>query len=492
MQLYTYARLKLYGNGFGRERFFDLLVKRTLKSVSRSTGARIKNNRWMGLIDNLIISSFDQGPLLAEEIKTKLVSYEKTHKQTCLRINLVIDLILSERGFSSETRGAVLTRYLPTFEETGQRDWITGCAEAIRMSMQSCGHFESSGDVVTFHGTEDTYDTMARVCQQCADTAQSQGVRVMDNSGYYILSQFAVDVRTYGGSTYVYDRRASNLTYDERRQFWHDHRWTPFAGLVEGYHSSKAKGFKLIESPWFKANRRAFGCELEVQVVRGAVDQAAGRVHEALNPSLNKGEYCFFERDGSIGEGFELITQPAGLDVHREKFGLFLNNKDIKKDMRSHEGGKCGFHVHVGREFLTQSQIYRVQSFLNDVRNEALIRAVARRYDSGYCKYKPYMAKFTPHNKNTGERYEALNVQNENTIEFRIFRGSLRYESIIAALEFCNALLTFCTPGVTSIMDFTSIGFKKFLMHPANRVDTKFLRSYLSMDADYDNERQAA
>jgi hypothetical protein len=32
----------------------------------------------------------------------------------------------------------------------------------------------------------------------------------------------------------------------------------------------------------------------------------------------------------------------------------------------------------------------------------------------------------------------ALNFYPENTIEFRIFRGTLKYESFIATLQFCN------------------------------------------------------
>jgi hypothetical protein len=63
----------------------------------------------------------------------------------------------------------------------------------------------------------------------------------------------------------------------------------------------------------------------------------------------------------------------------------------------------------------------------------------------------------------------------------------------MAALEFVNAVLDFCTPGNTSFVDFNALGFKKFLMHPSNSADTKYLRSYLSINVDHDNEqRQAA
>jgi len=222
------------------------------------------------------------------------------------------------------------------------------------------------------------------------------------------------------------------------------------------------------------------------------VNTAAGKVHDVLNPSGNVGEYCYFERDGSIGHGFELITQPAGLDLHRQKFDLFLNNAELKRGLRSHEGGSCGFHVHVGRQYLTQAQIYRVQSFLNDVRNEGLIRMIARRYGAGYCRVKAEMAKFTSHGKHSNDRYEMLNVSNDKTVEFRIFRGSLRYESIAAALEFCNALLTFCQPGEVAFNQFNAVGFRQFITRVDMRSDTKFLRAYLNVNADTDGERSIA
>lgn len=37
-------------------------------------------------------------------------------------------------------------------------------------------------------------------------------------------------------------------------------------------------------------------------------------------------------------------------------------------------------------------------------------------------------------------RYTAVNLKPENTIEFRIFRGTLRYETFIATLEFAHYL----------------------------------------------------
>lgn len=493
IQLYTYARQRLVATGFQRETFLDMLLKRMLKSISRSSGHRVGDNKWAILIDAIVVSDVVAFGSLPDDISGRLYKYKRTHPQSCLRITFLMDYIkrdrLTEFGVNVVP---MITEYLPQFADQGQEEWVLGVAQKHGIHQQQCGHLEKSDYRRIIQGNATDYSHQETCCSRCAETLRNSGARVTDAYDHLILTQFAVSVFVSGQTTQIYDSRRSSVVYDARRQIYHDINWSPYQGLIDNYHSSRNKGFNVIESPWFKSNRRAFGCELEVEVKTGQPTAAAGRVHELLNPGGQVGEYCYFERDGSIGEGFELITQPAGLDVHREKFALFLTNSEIKKGMRSHEGGRCGFHVHVGREYVTQSQIYRVQSFLNDVRNEALIRSIARRYSGGYCRIKHEMAKFTPHNKNTGERYEALNVQNPKTIEFRIFRGSLRYESIMAALEFCNAVLAFCTPGVTAIQDFTSIGFKKFVMQRENRSDTKFLRSYLALDADHDNERQAA
>ena len=42
--------------------------------------------------------------------------------------------------------------------------------------------------------------------------------------------------------------------------------------------------------------------------------------------------------------------------------------------------------------------------------------------------------------KGSGGRYSAVNLQNRDTIEFRIFRGTLKYNTLIATLQLVNKL----------------------------------------------------
>lgn len=484
--MYRYARSRLLGAQPERQVFLGLFTKRVIRSMSRVTATRIHNNKWLVLISALraTVENTD----FIEEIKAIAAKNAKRTPLGSRRLQFMLDVLMVEHSSTASQR-SMLELHMNAFKDADDKEFFQAIAVRMGFNQADCGHL--TAETQWLMGDQESHMTRRSACPYCAQASVVSGERTFStwNNGSYILTEYLVSAR-YSDRLVDVDRRNPDFTFDERRQFWRHRNWTPYTNLVGDYHSSQRRGFNLIKSPWFTANRRAFGCELEVQVQTGNVNEAAGRVHDALNPSGEVGEYCSFERDGSIGTGFEMVTQPAGLDVHAEKFAKFLQDREMKRGMRSHEGGSCGFHVHVGREFLTQSQIFRMQSFINDVRNEGLIKKIARRYNSGYSRFKPELSKFTSQNKMSSDRYEALNVSNSKTVEFRIFRGSLRYESIMAALEFVNAVCMFCTPGVVSILEFNAVGFKKFIMRPDNRADTKYLRSYLSLDASTDQEQQ--
>jgi len=43
--------------------------------------------------------------------------------------------------------------------------------------------------------------------------------------------------------------------------------------------------------------------------------------------------------------------------------------------------------------------------------------------------------------KSSGTRYQAVNFENRNTVEFRLFRGTLNYTTFMATLEIVDALV---------------------------------------------------
>ena len=247
--------------------------------------------------------------------------------------------------------------------------------------------------------------------------------------------------------------------------------------LIGNYHSSKGN-FYLQHDEWTKTNSRWFGVELEVMHQDGEVHKAAKAIHEVVNNNGDEallGKRMFFERDGSLGSsGFEMITQPMSLPAQRKTWE-FLKDKSNIHLLRSHKTNNCGLHVHVSRTGLTKLQIAKLVTFINDPLHEDFIRAIARRYQNGFCNIKP---KKIGTAAQSNDRYEAVNLTPRATIEFRLFKGTLKYESLIAAIEFTHALIEFCKPTQTSITDLTTDAFMRFMEQKIPH-ETEFVRPYI-------------
>ena len=264
-----------------------------------------------------------------------------------------------------------------------------------------------------------------------------------------------------------------NWNEDEDR---YEHQDFEDRTIIGEYHSNR-NSYAPINSDWSRKNKRFFGVELEVEVKSAfSRHERAKNIKEFVDdnfPCSMYTEAVVFERDGSLDNGFEIISQPMGLDKHKELW-LWTNESTITEGLRSHLTGTCGLHVHVSREGLTNLQIARAVYFVNHQANRHLIETVARRYNAGYCKAK---SKKISTAARAEDRYEMINLQNRKTIEFRIFKGSLKYEAIIAAIEFCHAVLNFS--ATNSNLHLSTEAFLKFIFEHQNRADTAVLRQYL-------------
>jgi len=105
-------------------------------------------------------------------------------------------------------------------------------------------------------------------------------------------------------------------------------------------------------------------------------------------------------------------------------------------------------HVHVNRVSLGSSEserdetiakiLFFVEQHWNEVvkftrRNMSNLTRWANRYG-----YETEAKKILDKAKGTSNRYCAVNLRNEYTIEFRIFRGTVNYNTFIATLQFVN------------------------------------------------------
>ena len=288
--------------------------------------------------------------------------------------------------------------------------------------------------------------------------------------------------------SYVYsDNRDTYITQDdydeeqEEEEREEDNR----GGIIGDRHDNKNV---LGHIPSAFDNRKPsvlMGMELEVEV--GSDHSRADKAEELYDEikwATPDHQYIFIEDDGSLSHGFEIVTGYTGLDVHADMLKFF---KTPWRGVRSHDTKTCGLHVHIDKKDVSLFHACKMVFFINDSNNQKLIRDIARRSNHHYAKIGNKKASYqwlkdargydNPLNRLNDDRTEALNFQNPNTIEFRLFKGTLRYETIMACLEFTYATWFFCRD--TGVSELTSAKFIEFICQPNQRKDTKYLRTYL-------------
>jgi len=336
-----------------------------------------------------------------------------------------------------------------------------------------CGEPEFSDE------TRRTY-TDDVVCRECISNnycwSEYYDCYISEDSSRWALDENGCEVLIHENDfDFRWNEEADQYTH---REYEYE---PPEPEIIGNYHSSKSLA-RMRHDDWTKQHKRFFGVELEVEVKSDGYSR--GDVAQRIHNLVNDGEFhknIFIERDGSLSNGFEMITHPMSLPAHRELWS-FLQDKEAIKGLRSHNTTTCGLHVHVSRNGLSSLQIAKIVTFVNSPCNEQIIRAVARRYADGYCKIK---SKGIGESAKSNDRYEAVNITPGKTIEFRIFKGSLKYESVVSAIEFSHALTEFCKPSVTSIKDLTT---EKFLDFCAKELpeETKIMRPYIAARIEND------
>jgi hypothetical protein len=150
------------------------------------------------------------------------------------------------------------------------------------------------------------------------------------------------------------------------------------------------------------------------------------------------GSLGYLKVDSSIGNGFEIVTHPMS-------YGWAIAHFPWQMLTSLHDNGcrataSTGMHVHVSRAgFSSTCHTYRWMKFI--YRNQAQVTAVARRSSA--------WAAFTDHDRKAvkdyakgslgGDRYRAINTNNRDTFELRVFASSLDPGEVQAALGFAAA-----------------------------------------------------
>lgn len=234
-------------------------------------------------------------------------------------------------------------------------------------------------------------------------------------------------------------------------------------------------GYHCFNSSKYKIGRRYMPGEKGKDLLYYGIELETERCYMDdidVDSWVNDGNLVHAESDGSLDDdtGVEWITMPCTLAYHRSEFGWNEFCKElVRNGTISHNSSNCGLHIHVNRDGLTPSVIAKMDFLINRMKMLGII--LARRnsfYSSDYssskalewsvgywdevqkglmdniCKRKGYSYSVrTGRDLSHDERYRAVNVTNPYTVEVRIFRGTLNPETIIATLEYVDAVIAF-------------------------------------------------
>ena len=338
---------------------------------------------------------------------------------------------------------------------------------------------DDCGDIFESSDMNDVYDSSGYVsssvccscannydiCIDCEEFFESDAIRFVDGIGYVCDS--CLENGYYGTCDSCGEWfREDDLEYHEHLDGYYCSDCYPNDEFISNYHSHDN------DLEFFGDNKNNnvpyLGVELEID--KGRDNNECAKYSLSCFPN----NFIYFEYDGSLNSGFENITQPATLDYHygeKNNYEKMFKNA-IEMGYRSHDTNTCGFHVHFNRNFYDDNEelyvtrlLYLVEKFWDE-----LVKFSRRDIDSLNRWAKKY--DDTPENivnewKRDSwklDRYQAVNLTNDNTIEFRMFRGTLKLNTFIATLQLCNTMIM-TAKNIKSIEDIQSMKWEDLLCY---------------------------
>ena len=222
--------------------------------------------------------------------------------------------------------------------------------------------------------------------------------------------------------------------------------------LVMGYHDFNDWELHYVDS---KNEGIMKGFELEIE--------NADTRDDARTVNSYMDGFVVMEEDGSLDNGFEIISHP----FTTEYFNTY-RGKSFEKMLKALYENGCtsgendsGLHIHVSRECLTYNTTLSEDEVIDNIimimesfRNELM--KFSRRTEKKMEKWAAFIStqksdfelsyKWIKANK-CGDRYQALNLTNSKTIEFRIFNGTLNFRDFMASIELVDNIVEIARKG---------------------------------------------
>ena len=331
------------------------------------------------------------------------------------------------------------------------KEWCADCVEDDASICDHCGELYASDERTDVHTTSRRWTDA--YCPNCAEdhtTQCDECGECWDNdhiAEYSVYGQGYENVCDDCRDDFYYCENCDDLVSSDDVVEVDGSYYCPDCAsqhtVIQGYGHTYASNFYHLDSE--PDTGLYLGVELETEC-DGNPNVAAGALMRFIGYDRQE-----VKHDSSLTDGFEIATQPMTPRYHIES-GYWRDVVKVLRDYNcgSHDPGTCGLHIHISRDYFdNQSQICTLDRILQTHSAEWIRFSRREGYsadrwckietdgdlgiktgDPDYVKREKWIVR-----KERGNRYKALNLCNSSTIEVRLWRGTLKLQTLLATIE---------------------------------------------------------
>jgi hypothetical protein len=200
-------------------------------------------------------------------------------------------------------------------------------------------------------------------------------------------------------------------------------------------------------------NEVFLGLEHEMENMTGAY--STSKCAE-LFADMSNADQIMLKHDGSLSDGFECVSQPHTLEAFMKFYDWEVIREAQLHGMRGWDVGsrEVGIHIHINRKaFHTKPEHNRyncsphLHAFMHFVYSNigSIKRIAGRNVHYGHMseRYLDRAFAIARHGHSQDARTQAINLMNNETVELRMFRSTMRVERIQAYLQFADAAVRY-------------------------------------------------
>ena len=241
-----------------------------------------------------------------------------------------------------------------------------------------------------------------------------------------------------------------------------------------------------------------FGFEIEVYNTKELISKhKMAKMIREKHPNLK----LVFEEDSSLGSstsdahkrGFEIISMPMTRPFINSVEDEIADVLKMLSDngFTSHNNRYCGLHIHFSRNYFKDNEdkyIQKLTLFFETYKEE--LRTFSRRNDFYWCQFisdscgynKRYLKSsviLKDYAKSHSSHNIAINLGNTNTIEIRIFKGTLKFETLMSSIELVDSMVRTIKNKETRKINFDNV---------VNMTGNKYIQAYCESKNIYNSQ----